>query len=104
MDQEQIQTILEKILGSKNVYNQQPSTIKMRYSCIIYYRNKILAKYANGLPYKLSNRYTVIYISPTPDDPVVDELARLPMSSFDRHYVADKLHHYVYDIFFEGGN
>lgn len=104
MDREQIQKILEILLGSKNVYYQPPATIKMRYDCIVYHRDKILTEYANNKPYQLTNRYMVTYVSPNPDDKIVEELAGLPMSTFDRHYVSDKLHHYVYTIFFEGGN
>lgn len=104
MDQPRIQKMLEMMLKSRNVYEQTPATIKMSYPCFIYHRDKILANHANNRPYKLDNRYTLIYVSRTPDDPIVDELAKLPMCEFDRHYVADKLHNYVYTIFFEGGN
>ena len=51
-----LQTILEDILGSGNVYFQPPSSVKMSYPAIRYSRDNIDKKVANNSTYLLINR------------------------------------------------
>lgn len=96
-----LQALLVAILGSsEKVYYQQPSNVAMRYPCIRYELDDIDIRHAGNRPYTLARAYSITYISPDPDGPIVDALAMLPSCSFERHYTAENLHHYVYNIFY----
>lgn len=97
---QELQTILETMLKSKNVYYQPPASVRMKYPCFVYSRDNIKTLYANDNPYRKTNRYKITYISRTPDDPIIEEISDLPSCSFDRHYTSDNLHHDVFNLFF----
>lgn len=100
MDQPQIQTLLEGVLGSTNVYFQPPASVRMHYPAIVYERDAATTRFADNRPYRHTKRYSVKHIGLDPNSPVPDKLAHLPMSVFERHYTADNLHHDVYNIYF----
>ena len=89
----ELQSKLEELLGSRNVYYQPPESQKMEYPAIRYSRNDIESKYANNTKYSNTNRYEIIVIDKRPDNVVIDKILALPLSSFDRHYVSDNLNH-----------
>lgn len=89
---------LVEILGTGNVYYQPPESVKMIYPCIVYEHSREAIYHADDLPYKHDSIYMVTSISRDPESTVPDELARLRGAAFDRHYVANNLHHYVYRI------
>lgn len=82
-----------------HVYYQPPASVRIQYPCIIYKLNRIPSKWANNDPYHLEHSYEVILITEDPDDPLVDRLASLHATRFDRYYSADNLHHFVYTIY-----
>lgn len=94
-----LQAVLEEILGSKNVYFQPPSTVKMKYPAILYQLDRIDAVRADNLPYSRHKAYQVTWIGSNPDDDAPDKIGLLPMSSFSRFYVADNLNHHVYRVY-----
>ena len=96
----ELHDILSGLLESNNVYYQPPETIKMEYPCIKYSKSNIRSKYANNLTYVQNNCYEIIVISKKPDNPVINELLKLPMCSFNRHYVSDNLNHDVLTLYF----
>lgn len=96
----QLQTILETILGSKNVYFQPPSKTRMSYPCIIYHRNYEDVRYADDIPYARKKRYTVTVVDRDPDSLIPDKIADLPMCKFERFYTSDNLNHDVYNLYF----
>lgn len=95
-----LQTVLEGLLGSSNVYFQPPNDLIMSYPCIRYSRDNIRTVHANNLPYNQRTRYEVMVITRNPDDPVVGLVAALPECAFDRHYVVNNLNHDVFTLFF----
>lgn len=100
MDQRRLKfhKILEEILGSKNVYFQEPS--RMQYPCIKYsYANTVTEK-ANDTTYIRTKEYTVVYIDRKPTNDVVDKLLDLPMSSVGRAWKYDGLNHTSLDIYY----
>ena len=99
-ERENLQTILESLLGSGNVYYQPPETIKMRYPAIRYNRSRMDSKYANNKKYSMMDCYELTVSSRLPDDPVIKKLLQLPYCSYDRPYVADNLHHDVLTIYY----
>lgn len=79
-----------------HLYYQPPESIKLEYPCIIYQLGSINSTYANDMPYTHGVSFEATYITRNPASPVVTELAKIPQSKFDRYFVSDNLHHYVY--------
>lgn len=95
-----LQTLLEKTLGSRNVYFQPPATVKMRYPCVVYELSMMDIRHADNYPYSHRKRYKVTVIDRDPDSDIPDRIAILQSASFDRHYSQDNLHHYVFNLYF----
>lgn len=101
MDQRlKLQELLKVILGSGQVYFQPPNNVKMQYPCIVYRRDFASTQFASNLPYRNTKRYQVTVIDRDPDSEVPDEVAKLPLCSFVRHYTADNLNHDVFNLYF----
>ena len=97
----ELQSLLENILGSRNVYFQPPENIKLKYPCIIYKRGFIeKTTYANNKPYYQRIRYEVIVIDKDPDSEIPKSIAQLPMCVFERHYTSDNLKHDLYNLYY----
>lgn len=94
-----LQSMLESILGSRNVYYQPPASISMKYPCIVYNFTGVYGTQADNLNYLASDAYDVTFIT---KDPVFDEvneaLLGLPYCRFSRHYTNDNLHHFNYSL------
>ena len=95
-----LQALLEATLGSRNVYFQPPSTVKMQYDAIRYVRKSIDNTFADDSVYKQDQAYelTVMYRDPDSDLPM--RISRLPKCSFDRHYAVDNLNHDVFTLYY----
>lgn len=98
-DRADLQTELEELLGSRNVYFQPPASVQIKYDAIVYSRKYIDNIYANNLVYKQDDAYEVIAIYKNPDSDIPKKLSRLPKCSFDRHYTADNLNHDVFTLY-----
>lgn len=96
----ELQSKLEELLGSKNVYYQPPASVTMQYDAIKYSRKNIESRYANNAAYSLLNCYEIIVIARRPDNPVIEKLLALPYCSFDRSYKADNLNHDVLTLYY----
>ena len=95
-----LQDMLESILGSKNVYYQPPASIQMKYPAIVFFRNRIENKHADNKPYTQAISYDVTVIDKSPDNDVIFKLSKLPQCRYDRHYIADNLHHDVFTLYY----
>lgn len=98
-DRLDLQTMLEGILESRNVYFQPPASVKMQYPAIVYHRKDFNTEFANNGLYLYSPSYEVILIDKNPDSKYLEKLLLLPYSRFDRHYEADNLNHDVFTIY-----
>lgn len=96
----ELQTKLEELLGSRNVYYQPPESVKMEYPAIRYSKKKPDTKYANNKVYMKTNCYEIIVISRKPDEPIIGKLEELPMCEWDNHYTADNLNHDVLTLYY----
>lgn len=96
----ELQTLLVALLESDHVYFQPPPTVKMKYPCIIYKRDRVVAEFADNKPYKNKKRYQVTVVDPNPDSAIPEKVAALPLCSYDRFYTADNLNHDVFNLFF----
>lgn len=95
-----LQSLLEELLGSRNVYYKPPESIKMQYPAIRYSKKKIESVHANDSKYLMRDCYELIVISRTPDHPVIKKLLELPYCIYDRPYIADNLYHDVLTIYY----
>lgn len=96
----ELQSELEELLGTRNVYYQPPESIKIKYPAIIYSTNDIEKTFANDAGYSYRRRYEIIVIDKNPDNVVIDKLLSLQYCSFDRHYVSDNLNHDVLTLYY----
>lgn len=97
----ELQSKLEELLGSRNVYYQPPDSVQMNYDAIRYSKSSISQVKANDGNYLMRNRYEVIVISKKPDNPVIEAILNtFPYCSHEQHYVADKLYHDVLTLYY----
>lgn len=96
----ELQSRLEDILGSENVYFQPPPNVTMSYPAIVYNRDYQAVQFADNSPYYRTRRYQVTVIDADPDSLIPDKIAGLPMSVYDRHSIVDNLNHDYYDVYF----
>lgn len=96
----QFQTILEELLGSRNVYFQPEENIQMVYPAIVYNLDYLNTKHGNNNPYNVQIRYSVTHIARKPNSDLVLKLANLPKSNFDRAFKSDGLNHTSFNIYY----
>jgi predicted transcriptional regulator len=96
----ELQSLLETILGSRNVYFQPPPTLTMKYPCIVYNLDDMNTIFAGNYPYKVEKRYSLTVIDKDPDSEIPDKIALLQKCVFDRHFVTDNLNHNIFVIYF----
>lgn len=95
-----LQSELEELLGSRNVYFQPPASLEMKYPAIVYSRSNIRNTFANNSVYKQNDAYEIIVIYKDPDSDIPRKVSLLPLCSFDRHYVSDNLNHDTFTIYY----
>lgn len=96
----ELQSKLEELLGSSNVYYQPPASKDMSYPAIVYTKSRIETDKANNSTYAKRTSYDITVIDKRPDNPVIDKLLELPYCSFDRHYTADNLNHDTLTLYY----
>lgn len=95
-----LQTVLEGFQETAgetpHVYFDPPESIKMTYPCFVYHFIGSDTLYANGKPYVNSEEYSVRYITKKADPDLPKAIMELPYVSFESHYTADNLHHFMF--------
>lgn len=79
-----------------HVYFEPPESVKMVYPCFVYHFLGTIDLYSNGDIYLQSEEYSVRYITKTPDPPLPKAIMDLPYASFESHYTAENLHHFMF--------
>lgn len=95
----ELQEYLENLIQNKNVYFQPPESFKINYPCIIYELSNIGSRKADNVKYKIVKEYTVTIIDKNPDSKLFDKMFESDYCRFDRHFVNDNLHHWVFSVF-----
>lgn len=90
----------KEILGNDNVYFQPPESIKLKYPCIIYERQRVDSDYADDMSYKREMVYNVTLIETDPDSETFEKILDLPQCYSDRFYTADNLHHGSFILYY----
>lgn len=96
----ELQALLEELMQGDKVYFQPPANVQLEFPCIIYQRDFARTEHANNRPYRYTKRYQLTFISQDPDHEITDEIAMLPLCTFERHFKAGNLNHDVFTIFF----
>ena len=95
-----LQTLLEELLGSRNVYFQPPESVKMKYPAIVYGLEDIENAFANDRVYLSKRKYLITVIDEDPDSEIVGKVSQLPACRFNRHFESDNLNHDVFILEF----
>lgn len=88
------------ILGSRNVYYQAPTNLKINYPAIIYKLDDVKSDKADNRYYIQKRIFTVTHIDKSPVSDVVDALLMNPYCEYDRGYVSDNLNHNVFSVYY----
>lgn len=90
-----------KSLGLTNVYFQPPENVKLIFPCLIYKMVRLSPEYADNIPYAMSKRYNLLYITKDPDDTMPETLAwHFPSIIHNTSYVNDTLYHHSFDLYY----
>lgn len=95
-----LQTKLEELLNSRNVYFQSPESVKMSYPAIRYSLSNIENRFADDSVYKQSHFYELTVIDYDPESEVMQKVSKLPRVKFDHYYIANNLNHWVFTIYY----
>lgn len=96
-----LQKILETLLGSRNVYYQPPENLKLKYPCIIFSRGRSDIFRADNRAYVTTKRYDIIVINTKTDSTISDKLvAELPMCTYNRSYNQNNLYYEALTLYF----
>ena len=97
----ELQTKLETILGTRNVYFQPPESIKIKYPCVLYSMENVDIFKANNKKYLGFDRYQLKVIDYDPDSTIYDDILNaFPYAEFDRTYTTDGLNHWVLTLYY----
>lgn len=96
----ELQSLLETILGSRNVYFQPPESLKLRYPCIVYELSGMNNTHADNLKYRFLKQYTVTYVDEDPDSETPERILMLDKCSFNRSFPSDNLNHWAFTLYF----
>ena len=96
----ELQQTLETLLKTRHVYYDPPESVKMEYPAIRFTKSDIHTKHANDKLYLHKNQYEITVIDRRPDNPVIYEILKLPMSDYGRHYTVDNLHHDTITLYY----
>ena len=95
--------ILERIVrdldSSVNLYFNPPTSTLIRYPAVRCVLKSIDNVHANDDVYGQKTAYQLTFICKELGDMFVKKLSLLKYCSFDRHYVADNLNHYVFTLY-----
>lgn len=83
----------------KHVYYQPPASVKLSYPCVVYRLEDMPAIFANNNPYILHHVYQLTVIDRDPESELREIIAELPTCAFQRAFVADNLHHFIFRIY-----
>lgn len=95
-----LQTLLEKLLGSENVYFQPPTGYMMSYPAIVFVRKPPNQVFADDSVYFRLSCYEVTVIDNSPEGLIAKKVEELPYCSPTAHFKKDNLNHDVFTLYF----
>lgn len=92
---------LSEILGTTNLYYQQPENYKIKYPCIIYNQEAGDIKKANNKVYSYTKKYSVTCIYNTDNEDIILEmLDSFEYCRLENVFVSDNLYHYIFTLYY----
>lgn len=89
--------------GEDHCYFQPPTSIQMKYPCIVYKYVNDADIFADNIRFKKNKRYAVTIIDEDPDSKIPDRLKDLlPYCSSDRNFDSEGLSHFVFTLYHNG--
>ena len=95
----ELQSLLEELNSSRNVYYNPPTNLKMSYPAIRYKLSSMQPTHADDGKYLNRKRYELMVICKESDPDVVDKLLELPYCSLSTPYQSDNLNHYPLTLY-----
>lgn len=101
IERTELQSKLESILGSRNVYYQEPPNVGMKYPCIVYFFEKMEVSKADNRPYKLTGRWMIhhMYKSISNDSIMETMLNSFLCCAHDRRIKSDGVYNDYYSLY-----
>ena len=98
-----LQEYLQKLMGDKvKVYYQPPENVKLKYPCIVLELSNALIHYADNNPYFSNKRQSITLMCLDADnDEYVNKLLTIPMCTFDRRFINDRIVHDIFSIYYQ---
>lgn len=94
-----LQTKLEDILGSKNVYYQAPPNTSMKYPAIVYSFERFNRQDADNKPYILTGHWQVTHMYKSIKNDLKERfIFEIPGCTFERRIVSDGIYNDYYSI------
>lgn len=86
---------------SDNVYYQPPSTINMKYPCIVYNKSGKDILYADNKKYRNIQNYHLTVIDRDPDSKIADRLeSDIVGCVVSQYYTVDNLNHTTLNLYY----
>lgn len=96
---EEIQHMLEDILGSDHVYFQAPPNTGMKYPAIVYSFERFDRDNADNLPYRVAGRWQMIHMYKSVKNDLKERfIFEIPFCSFDRRMITSGVYNDYYTI------
>lgn len=84
-----------------NVYYQPPSTIKMTYPCIVYFKNSKSTERANDSRYLGTQGYQITLMEHNPDSEIADDIeGHFEHCAISQYFTVDNLNHTTLNLFY----
>lgn len=95
----EMQTLLEDVLDSPNVYFQAPPNTGMKYPCIVYRFVTFNIDRADNQPYLVTGRWEIHHMYKSIKNDLKEKFVfSVPFCSFDRRLVTDGVYNDYYTI------
>ena len=98
MIRDKVSEVITDSQDDHHVYFQPPASVSLKYPCVVYQLQEMPFFYANNKPYHWKHVYQLTVIDRDPESALREKIAELSTCHFVRAFVADNLHHYVFEI------
>ena len=96
---DEIQVLLEDVLGNDRVHFQGPPNTGMKYPCIVYKFVRPKIQYADNKPYLVTGHWEVHHMYKNPKYDLKEKfIFDIPFCQFDRRIVAEGVYNDYYII------
>lgn len=100
MSRNDVQKLLEEILGSNRVYFQEPPNTGMQYPCIVYDFVRPFVRHANNKPYIVTGYWQIHHMYKSIKNDLKEKMIfATPYIAFDRRMKKDGVYNDYYTLY-----